>query len=108
MQGVSGNRAEKQRTVTHSRERFETIRSIQRRNASSLFQIPGVNAVGVGFEYENGQNTDKIGTVEPGKRADLILVDGDPLTDVTILEEGRAVVLVMKDGQVYADRRSTS
>ena len=50
----------------------------------------------------------EIGTVEPGKKADLILVNGDPLTDVTILEEGRAVVLVMKDGQVYLDRRSTA
>lgn len=50
----------------------------------------------------------QIGTVEPGKRADLVLVDGDPLADVTILEEGRAVSLVMKDGQIVSDRRTES
>ena len=41
-----------------------------------------------------------VGTVEPGKKADLVLVQGDPLRDVSILEEGRAVQLVMKDGTV--------
>ena len=45
-----------------------------------------------------------IGTVAAGKKADLILVEGDPLGDVTILEEGRNVKLVMKDGEVHLDR----
>jgi len=39
----------------------------------------------------------EIGTVEPGKRADLVLVDGDPLADLRRLERVRAVV---KAGQV--------
>ena len=51
---------------------------------------------------------DEIGTVSVGKRADLILVDGDPLRDVSMLEEGRAVKLVMKDGEVVADRHRGS
>jgi imidazolonepropionase-like amidohydrolase len=41
--------------------------------------------------------TSEIGTLEAGKRADLIAVAGDPLTDVTVLKK---VVFVMKDGQV--------
>lgn len=45
-----------------------------------------------------------LGTVEAGKRADLVLVEGDPLADVTILEKGRSVRLVMKDGEVFLDR----
>ncbi|MCH7666524.1 MAG: amidohydrolase family protein, partial [Acidobacteria bacterium] len=45
-----------------------------------------------------------LGTVEAGKRADLVLVEGDPLGDVTILEKGRSVRLVMKDGEVFLDR----
>jgi len=40
----------------------------------------------------------ELGTIEPGKRADLIAVDGDPLQDMAAL--GR-VSLVMKDGVVY-------
>ncbi|NNM76828.1 amidohydrolase family protein [Sphingomonas sp. ID1715] len=39
----------------------------------------------------------EIGTIEPGKRADLIAVAGDPLADVTVL---KAVSFVMKDGTV--------
>jgi len=41
--------------------------------------------------------SDKIGTIEPGKWADLIAVDGDPLADVTTLER---VKFVMKGGAV--------
>jgi imidazolonepropionase-like amidohydrolase len=39
----------------------------------------------------------KIGTLEPGKWADLIAVAGDPLKDVTTLEQ---VKFVMKGGEV--------
>lgn len=38
------------------------------------------------------------GTLEPGKRADLIAVSGDPLTDVAALKN---VSFVMKEGRVY-------
>jgi len=40
----------------------------------------------------------RIGSVEPGKMADLVAVEGDPLADVSLLE---AVDFVMKDGVVY-------
>jgi imidazolonepropionase-like amidohydrolase len=39
-----------------------------------------------------------IGTLAPGMEADLIAVDGDPLSDITAL---RRVVFVMKGGAVY-------
>ena len=48
---------------------------------------------------------DSIGSVKAGLKADLILVEGDPLEDVSILEHGSAVCWVMKDGEVYVDRR---
>lgn len=44
--------------------------------------------------------SDRIGTVEPGKLADLVAVPADPLADVTTLER---VGFVMKGGEVYRD-----
>lgn len=41
---------------------------------------------------------EEVGTLEPGRRADLIAVDGDPLADVTVL---KAVEFVMRDGRIY-------
>jgi len=49
---------------------------------------------------------DRVGTIEPGKLADLVAVAGDPLVDMNELERVR---FVMKDGQVIRndlDRRS--
>jgi imidazolonepropionase-like amidohydrolase len=40
----------------------------------------------------------EVGTLEPGKRADLIAVDGDPLKDIAAMEHVR---LVMRDGVIY-------
>jgi imidazolonepropionase-like amidohydrolase len=45
--------------------------------------------------------SDELGTVQPGKHADLIAVEGDPLQDVSALEHVR---FVMKDGVVYKGR----
>ncbi|MGI8770666.1 MAG: amidohydrolase family protein [Acidobacteriaceae bacterium] len=44
--------------------------------------------------------TDRVGAIEPGKWADVIAVEGDPLQDVRLLEH---VQFVMKGGQVYKD-----
>jgi imidazolonepropionase-like amidohydrolase len=41
---------------------------------------------------------DRIGSIEPGKFADVIAVEGDPLTDIRAME---GVMFVMKDGQVF-------
>jgi len=41
--------------------------------------------------------SDKVGSIEPGKWADIIAVDGDPLADVTTLQQ---VKFVMKGGEV--------
>jgi imidazolonepropionase-like amidohydrolase len=41
---------------------------------------------------------DQYGTLESGKMADIVAVKGDPLTDITILQD---VSFVMKDGVVY-------
>jgi imidazolonepropionase-like amidohydrolase len=40
---------------------------------------------------------DRVGAIEPGKFADLIAVDGDPLADITVLQK---VKFIMKGGKV--------
>lgn len=47
---------------------------------------------------------DDLGTIEPGKRADLVLLDADPLADITVLTGERHIRMVMKDGDVVVRR----
>jgi len=46
---------------------------------------------------------DEIGTAESGKRADLIVVDGDPTVAIECLAEAENIHVVMKHGRVYKD-----
>jgi imidazolonepropionase-like amidohydrolase len=46
---------------------------------------------------------DLTGTLETGKRADLIAVRGDPLSDIGVLGKPEAIALVMKDGVAHKD-----
>ncbi|WP_327137799.1 amidohydrolase family protein [Streptomyces sp. NBC_01340] len=41
-----------------------------------------------------------LGTIEPGKTADLIVCDGDPLADIDVLGDPANVVLVMQEGRL--------
>jgi imidazolonepropionase-like amidohydrolase len=48
--------------------------------------------------------SDRLGTLEPGKLADLIVVDGDPLADIAVLTRPGAVRLVLLGGIAALDR----
>ena len=41
------------------------------------------------------------GTLEVGKRADLIAISADPLADVAALQKAECITFVMRDGQVF-------
>jgi imidazolonepropionase-like amidohydrolase len=43
----------------------------------------------------------KIGTLERGKLADLVIVDGDPLDDITLLQDKDRMLVIMKEGHLY-------
>jgi imidazolonepropionase-like amidohydrolase len=48
--------------------------------------------------YQDGP----LGVISEGAYADLLIVDGNPLDDITILEDYEANIrLIMKDGRIY-------
>ena len=57
----------------------------------AIIAATSLNAAAVGLQ-------DRIGSLAPGMEADLIAVDGDPLTDITALQR---VAVVIKGGKVY-------
>lgn len=52
--------------------------------------------------------SDEIGTVELGKRADLTLVDGDPLDEPELFDDPERVVVVIKGGVVVKGKGNLS
>lgn len=62
------------------------------RKSGELLQLSG----------ERNPYPGKIGVIEEGAYADLLLINGNPLEDVTILQDAKAnLALIMKDGKVY-------
>jgi imidazolonepropionase-like amidohydrolase len=41
------------------------------------------------------------GTLEPGKLADLLIVDGDPLADIKLLQDEARLALIMQGGRIH-------
>jgi imidazolonepropionase-like amidohydrolase len=46
----------------------------------------------------------EVGTIEPGKRADLLLVDGDPLTDISVLQDRDRLHAIVVCGRFHTRR----
>ncbi|MDD3927967.1 MAG: amidohydrolase family protein, partial [bacterium] len=47
---------------------------------------------------------ERLGTLETGKLADCIVVDSDPLADISVLTSQESIVMVIKEGCVEVDR----
>ena len=59
-----------------------------------------ISATSMNAEILNASG--RLGCVAPGALADLILVDGNPLDDLSLLQDqGRHIPLIMKDGEIY-------
>jgi imidazolonepropionase-like amidohydrolase len=54
------------------------------------------------------QMGDELGQIKAGYLADLILVDGNPLADVTILQDRNRLLAVMKDGTFHREPRKVA
>jgi len=53
-----------------------------------------------GFPCEVLDLENEVGTIEPGKLADMIIVNGNPLDDISILQNDSQIALVMQGGQI--------
>ena len=51
--------------------------------------------------YQNPYPDGKIGVLEPGAYADILLVDGDPTRSLSVLANTANLRLIMKDGVLY-------
>ena len=47
---------------------------------------------------------EKLGSIAPGKLADLLVVEGDPLEDIALLEKKERIRMVMKGGKEVVDK----
>jgi imidazolonepropionase-like amidohydrolase len=47
----------------------------------------------------------EIGTLEAGKLADIIAVEGNPLKDIRVLQDRRRIQMVMKEGKIFVFRK---
>ncbi len=47
-----------------------------------------------------------LGSIEAGKYADVLAIDGDPTKNISCLQDKKNIQMVMKEGRIYADRRT--
>ncbi len=47
---------------------------------------------------------EEVGTIEPGKRADILVVDGDPLTDISVLQDRDRLHAIVVGGRFHTRR----
>ena len=77
----------------HNAREFQIRVEIGESEMHAITSATSVSAMIMGWE-------DEVGSLEPGKYADVIAVPGNPLDDIALLER---VAWVMKGGEVYRD-----
>lgn len=69
--------------------------------AEILQQATGVNGELLALSGQRNPYPGRVGVIEPGAMADLLVVDGNPLEDIRVLEEPeKNLRLIVKDGRV--------
>ena len=70
--------------------------------AEVLVMATGSNSELLALSGPRNPYPGKLGVVEEGALADLLLVDGDPIADIRLIEQpGKNFVIIMKDGRIY-------
>jgi imidazolonepropionase-like amidohydrolase len=70
--------------------------------AETLAMATGTNAELLTLSGKRNPYPGKLGVVEEGALADLLLVDGDPIANIKLIEDPeKNLVIIMKDGNIY-------
>jgi imidazolonepropionase-like amidohydrolase len=70
--------------------------------AETLAMATGTNAQLLALSGKRNPYPGKLGVVEEGAFADLLLVDGDPLANIRLIEDpAKNFLVIMKNGKVY-------
>jgi imidazolonepropionase-like amidohydrolase len=70
--------------------------------AEALVMATGTNAELLAMSGKRNPYPGKLGVVEKGALADLLLVDGDPLKNIKLVADpAKNFVVIMKDGKIY-------
>jgi imidazolonepropionase-like amidohydrolase len=71
-------------------------------SAETLVIATGTNAELLALSGKRNPYPGKLGVVEEGALADLLLVDGDPIANIRLIEDPeRNLLVIMKDGRIY-------
>jgi imidazolonepropionase-like amidohydrolase len=72
--------------------------------AEMLVMATGTNAELLALSGKRNPYPGKLGVVEEGALADLLLVDGNPIENIELIADpAKNFVLIMKDGKIYKD-----
>jgi imidazolonepropionase-like amidohydrolase len=70
--------------------------------AEVLIMATGTNAELLALSGKRNPYPGKLGVVEEGALADLLLVEGDPIAEITLVENpAKNFVVIMKNGRIY-------
>jgi imidazolonepropionase-like amidohydrolase len=71
-------------------------------SAEALATATGTNAQLLALSGKRSPYAGKLGVVEEGALADLLVVDGDPIANIKLIEDpAKNFVVIMKDGKIY-------
>jgi imidazolonepropionase-like amidohydrolase len=70
--------------------------------AETLIMATGTNAELLALSGKRNPYPGKLGVIEQGALADILLVDGDPIANIKLVEDpAKNFVVIMKDGKIF-------
>jgi imidazolonepropionase-like amidohydrolase len=70
--------------------------------ADVLVMATGTNAQLLGLSGKRNPYPGRLGVIEEGALADLLLIDGDPIANITLIEDPeKNLLVIMKDGRIH-------